>query len=622
MHGAGLDGLTGQEAAHLPLKFWQWFAERLGEWQSVGVYPEAFQHARMVCLPKDALSGNEASVPANRLRPITVLPFLYRVAVGTWTSRESTREWLAKVTPPTFHGGIAGRTAWGALRVLDSAWTGGKILISFDFHLCFDHVSPALALKCLERHGCPDGMLSLLRWTWRHQQRWIQVGEAVSAAPELVESSLPQGCPASPMALLLLLVGPALRLQADLDQGLVQTLFLDDRTAVVDDAITAAKVIQAWGDMAAELGLCENSAKLKVITRCPRQQRALTAMGILPSTEAVILGTTFAVEDKGIEDGLEDPRLLTFNTQVSRLRCLPAPQAVKDKLYRTCILPAFTWGSWWRSWDERHAAMTTTKIKAGLNVVHTGSRPLWMLLAGHWTDVLFASKLNSLRCFWHAEAYWASVGVSLPDGRWGRAVMAFLNSIGFVQSRDGAWQHGRLGGFDLTTPTRPLRLRALHLVREAWRDMRYRDFLGDARHEAKDIAQEQPPLPFEENRVKLACKVYAEATSEQRGIMVGGSHSEEAYARMHKEPLLPGGSCLSSCSLCGALVVPNWWHAAWQCPAFASTRPATPRSAWAWRLGWPEPGDCKAAVSRRLHHMGIVRSVLRERFGFKPGRSD
>ncbi|CAE7372773.1 Pol, partial [Symbiodinium microadriaticum] len=544
--GAGPDGMTGQEAAHLPLKFWQWFAELLGEWQSVGTFPEAFRHARMVCLPKDALSGNEASVPVKRLRPITILPFLYRIAVGTWTSRVSTREWLAKVTPPTFHGGIAGRTAWDAIRVLDSAWTDGKVLVSFDFHLCFDHVCPALALRCLERHGCPEGMMSLLRWTWLRQQRWIQVGAAVSAAPELVESSLPEGCPASPMALVLLLVAPALQLQADFGHGLVQTLFLDDRTAVVDDATTAAKIIHAWSVMAAELGLSENSAKLTVITRCPQQQRALTAMGILPSTEAVILGTTFAVADQDIEADVEDPRLLALHTQVSRLRCLPASQAVKDRLYRTCILPAFTWGLWWRCWDERHAAKTTTKIKSGLNVIHTGSRPLWLLLAGHWMDVLFASRLTSLRGFWHAEEYWAAAGVPLQDGRWGRAVKAFLNNMGFTQSRDGAWRHVRLGGFDLTSPTRPLRLRALHLVREAWRDMRYRDFLGDARHEAKDIAQEQPALPYEEKRVKLASKVYAEATSEQRGIMVGGSHSEEAYARMHKTLSQTGGTLLGN----------------------------------------------------------------------------
>ena len=68
-------------------------------------------------------------------------------------------------------------------------------------------MSVRLLLRCLERHGCPEGMLSLLNWTWRRQQRWMQVGEAVSAAPELVETSLPQGCPASPMALILLRSG-------------------------------------------------------------------------------------------------------------------------------------------------------------------------------------------------------------------------------------------------------------------------------------------------------------------------------------------------------------------------------------------------------------------------------
>ncbi|CAE7265250.1 unnamed protein product [Symbiodinium sp. CCMP2592] len=425
--GAGPDGLSVQEAAHLLLRFWQWFAELLRDWQLVGIFFEALQHARMVCLPKDEISGDETSVPVKRLRPITILPFLYRIAVGTWTSRASTREWLAKVTPPALHGGIGGRTAWDAIRILDSAWTDGKVLVSFDFHLCFDHVSPALAL----------------RWTWQHQRRWIQVGQGVSASPELVESGLPQGCPASPMTLILLLVAPALRLQDELDQGLVQTLFLDDRTAVVDDAATAAIG-------SSRRGVIWPLAKLNVITTCPRHRRGL---GISPSMEAVILGTTFTVDDQDLDGDSEDPTLQASDSQPDSAAC--------RRLRTDCIAPASFRPSRgarlmvaWMGSAVRHAAKTTTKVKAGLNVIHTGSRPLWLLSAGHWMDVHFASRLNSLRGFWHAEEYFASAGVLLQDGRWGRAVQDFLTELGFQRYRDGAWQHGWLGGFDLTLSTR------------------------------------------------------------------------------------------------------------------------------------------------------------------------
>ena len=67
--------------------------------------------------------------------------------------------------------------------------------------------------------------------------------------------------------------------------------------------------------------------------------------------------------------------------------------------------------------------------------------------------------------------------------------------------------------------------------------------------------------------------------------MLGGGVSEEQYVRMQR--LEPQGEVafVLRCTLCQGQGVPNWFHAAWSCGQFAGSRPATPASSWAWRLG-------------------------------------
>ncbi|CAE7896096.1 unnamed protein product, partial [Symbiodinium necroappetens] len=62
----------------------------------------------------------------------------------------------AEVCLPYFHGGIAGRNAWQALKHIEASWDEEAILVSSDFEKCFDNVVPALALDNLRRHGCPE----------------------------------------------------------------------------------------------------------------------------------------------------------------------------------------------------------------------------------------------------------------------------------------------------------------------------------------------------------------------------------------------------------------------------------------------------------------------------------
>ena len=69
---AGPDGITGQEVADLPLRFWELLAERLEVWQAAGQYPEVWKHARTVFLPKDEEARTGGATEAARMRPISV----------------------------------------------------------------------------------------------------------------------------------------------------------------------------------------------------------------------------------------------------------------------------------------------------------------------------------------------------------------------------------------------------------------------------------------------------------------------------------------------------------------------------------------------------------------------
>ena len=611
---AGPDGISAENLADMPVQWWSMLAQLLQLWTAQNKFPASWREARMVLIPKDEVTGVAAEVA--RLRPITVLNATYRVVAATWTARACVRDWLPQVCPPYFHGGIAGRNAWQALRHIEAAWDEEAILISFDFEKCFDNVAPALALDNLRRHGCPENFLKVVAWTWLAQRRWIQYGSFVHPEPQHVSASLPQGCPASPLALTALLLAPATHLQSLMGTELCQSIFVDDRTAVTRSADDTERVITFWASAAKALGLQENQGKLKVVTRSDRQRRLLQAKGIQPSTEANVLGTPFR-EDGALE--VAGSRLDKFQALLRRLGCLPVVSSVKHSLYRSVIIPQLLWGFWWSpcsAADLQDQQKLTTNVKRALDVVQQGSRELWLLLAGHWMDVGFALRLASASAFFAADAFWRGQGRQLVTGRWGRAVGSLLQELQFTRTGAHAWQHAGAGAFDLSTGDAAARAKARHLMREAWRRQCYASFLRGQRHELADLVPDDEG--YSETVLKAAIKLYNGTSNEERHVMLGGCVSEEQYARMHKLPPQGDESFLLQCTLCGRAGVPNWWHAAWCCPCFTSSRPTTPASSWAWRLGWPLRGERHADVRARLRHLGLVRAAVRDRFGFRP----
>ena len=192
---AGPDGIAVQDLAYMPLTFWQLLLDRVQVWQECGVFPAVWQHCRTVLIPNDEPSSKGQPTNASRMRPISAFCGVYRALVAAWTVHPSTRRWFAETAPPGFFGGIKGRSAEQAIRRLNEAWCEESVLFSLDVSLCFDHVRPELAPRALELYGAPEVLLSILRWVWRRQQRWLQFGAETLPVPAEVSSTLPQGCP-------------------------------------------------------------------------------------------------------------------------------------------------------------------------------------------------------------------------------------------------------------------------------------------------------------------------------------------------------------------------------------------------------------------------------------------
>ena len=125
---------------------------------------------------------------------------------------------------------------------------------------CFDHVNPKLVLLHLRLHQWPNEMLSLLQHVWFQQKRFLQLGRCTLTEPILVQTSLPQGDPVSPLGLLLVLSDAISDISAACPTVSMAT-FLDDRVLVADSVNALLQARRRWTHWSNRMGLIENHHK-------------------------------------------------------------------------------------------------------------------------------------------------------------------------------------------------------------------------------------------------------------------------------------------------------------------------------------------------------------------------
>ena len=104
-NSAGLDGRSAMELKALPLSIWELVA---AFWENVRLHPNKVLPLQLVqagvhLIPKP---GEISAIPqVSNLRPITVLPLLFRVWSGIMFKRM--REWMSAALPRGITGGKA-----------------------------------------------------------------------------------------------------------------------------------------------------------------------------------------------------------------------------------------------------------------------------------------------------------------------------------------------------------------------------------------------------------------------------------------------------------------------------------------------------------------------------------
>ena len=297
---------------------------------------------------------------------------------------------------------------------------------------------------------------------------------------------------------------------------------------------------------------------------------------------------------------------------VARLASAGLAPGLKAGLARTRVTPLVTWGRWLSSPEDSQAFRLGTAVKFAVRGHRTASRDLVQLFHGHWMDLKFAGVHSSFAALARALQFWTARGLYYSGGQWFRQLCHDMQDLGWHRTL-GGFQHSDLGHVQWPGPQLSAAFnrwigRALHALRESWRRLRLRSFLGRPRIDSRLLG---PAWPYSETVVRKARSHFAQAGQEQRGCLVGAVHSVARYRRIREEGL-------GMCPFCQAVVIPDWEHLAWQCRillriARSFRWQSMLLAGWAGRASTPRMWR-DAAV---LDHLGKLRKAVREHSGFR-----
>ena len=289
----GCDGWGCTEMRWWPEKAWCIFLELWHDWCTRNEFPDSWQHCRLVMLPKDDLQ--HGSVKVSAMRPICIQPLICELISSVMAKKA--QDWVLRLVSPDVHGALRGRGIEAAIAILDQTFKHNRLLCSLDLAKAFDHMYPTLAIGLLRRSGFHEQWANHLQHMWSKQWRWMQMLNYTNAEPELVETSVPQGCAMAPLAMVVLLM------EAERDvttfcraNGLFQqAVFVDDGSFATDTPQNLPRACQRWRTWCDRLGLAENSDKMKIVCLVQGKSLALQQLGfeqrsIVSSTRVLGVG--------------------------------------------------------------------------------------------------------------------------------------------------------------------------------------------------------------------------------------------------------------------------------------------------------------------------------------------
>ena len=614
---AGIDGWSGSEVAAWPAHAWSIFLQLWHQWLDAGALPEVLCHYRQVFLPKE--DGPHGAVHAKDLSLIAIQSVLCRTIASAMARDADVKAWfLSKVNLDT-HGSLEGRgVATAMVKLLETWEQPTAILIALDLAKGFDMLEPRLALGLMGYSGFSKRWLQHFSLVWSKQRRWLQVGRFLAGTPTTVTSSVPQGDPMGPLAFVLTLAEAAASFREErLEAAAEQALFIDDRSLIVHSPRDAVCAIAHWSRWSARLGLSENLRKLQIVARSEASRRALLEAGVNPSwlaEQARVLGVDFT-QGSQQEPATAARRWSLAQRILSRIKLLSVSFVCKMHLLRSRVGAVATWGRWIHPVRETESFRMASEMKRAVKAHTAGSRNLWELLQGHFTNLKFLALQNSFTYLVRALRFWQEQGSQYSGGAWFTQLRAGLLSMGFSQLGNIFMhaQHGQSFQWPWSRASGDFEKwlgQAQHALRETWRREHFNRFLA---HRRRDVEQLRASESYHELTVKKARQLYWDTSQSGRACLVRAGFSLAAFSKMREEQVD------SICPFCEAPQTPHWDHLIWQCSAFAEGRPPMPAAGACTlqrRLGWPAHGASHVSAKEFLAFMASVREKVRAHGGF------
>ena len=602
----GLDGISPRMVGLLPDEA----LDRLGEFlqlcEAHGTFPEAMCHWKVAFLPK----ARKTCFPrAGDTRPIAVGSAIYRL----W-SRLRLQELAAPLASSLEHnqaGGIKGHDAETLLCALDIEFDAKEhpFAMALDFQKAFDSMDYTISLSVFHRLCLPAPVLNLLRFQWQTHRRWPCFAGAVS--PQCLSDclGLPQGDPFSPCALAVVLTLPMRHVQSMTNAS--SLVYLDDRTLVARSLDDLLRAEQTWQELEACTRLRTHPGKTQ---RLARSYAALTEFqdaGIEAQISAEVLGATVGISPRPPSE-TDQKRAAKAERVAHRLALLPLSLKRKAALATMTFSAISAWGVLFggrvptQKESNSYRNAFRVAVKGCAQKFDRSSRDLQQLvLLGHHSDLAFLACQRLLKAMGRWSALLVAQGrnplaFNVKDSALAQGLNSCLSAWGWTPKHRSWAGWGRGNCTWNLHSTSALQNRASHQLREAWRLVRLKEWLGhpariDSRLARASRVRASPALVVYLRR--LAAKVDGHALS----TMIGGLSTDARWS--------PAGPQRDHCAICSSHVTPSVEHVFWQCPFFAEIRcQQPPRSALARRLGWSFPIDeSDAQVVARLLMLGNIR---------------
>eukprot|EP00438_Fugacium_kawagutii_P005209 Skav208598 [mRNA] locus=scaffold598:175888:179301:- [translate_table: standard] len=568
IHGAsGADGWDRTELQVIgrSTKACELFWDAMLLWETTGLTPATIKDVRLCYIPKEKVLASQCDVGS--FRPITVFSGLWRAWSGTWMKSEQIKK-IRDVFPLTMFGNNLGTGAEDLATIASAGLHAYGFGAALDFTQCFDTVSIRLMAEALSLSlpGPLKGWAACLFEQWFTSRRWLIYDRHVSTEPHCGEFGIPQGDPASPLILsLLMLYGShCVKNAFPGDTRIMQVIYMDDRTILCEDAETMEEAIRQWSVFAQRFGLTENPAKTqRVCTHAHSQFPSfMEVLGCLVGTPSSSKFASHPKHRKRVDEARRLNRRISF---------LPLPMACKMQTVAIFTRAMASYGWIEGKPPDRLADRFNSSAWSSVGRISYSLKPLRTIL-GTWLEMEPAHFINVIRLKLRKDTWIGDLGLPPCSTGLDLLFLDLLEWFGWYLVDDTFHHQILQDTFDKADVHNKSKWKAAaHALRQSCRWKAYQDLETSQRHEL----QEGIP-PFDQERVDAVRKIAA-SSGRSLALLLGAVKSGaskaltagKAYRRNH-------------CKKCGA-INPGWNHL-WEC----GLERKPPDDTLSRRFGWPQ----------------------------------